>query len=76
MRFKKQGFLIFSFSLLLMLIGSGCQSVQPWERGTLSDYTMRPDRDALHKAMKAHVYYTREASSGGQGIGGGGCGCN
>lgn len=60
----------------LLLACGGCQSVQPWERGTLTDYTMRPDRDALHKAMKAHVYYTREAATGGQGIGGGGCGCN
>lgn len=60
----------------LLLACGGCQSVQPWERGTLTDYTMRPDRDSLHKAMKAHVYYTREAATGGQGIGGGGCGCN
>jgi hypothetical protein len=76
MRFKKEFLSILIISLLLIFFGSGCQSVQPWERGTLSDYTMRPDRDPLHKAMKAHVYYTREAASGGQGIGGGGCGCN
>lgn len=62
--------------ILVVLLAGGCQSVQPWERGNLVDYTMRPDRDTLHKAMKAHVYYTREAASGGQGVGGGGCGCN
>ena len=55
---------------------SGCANVQPWERGTLSDYTMRPDRDPLQDVLNEHVYFTREAASGGRGVGGGGCGCN
>ena len=55
---------------------SGCTSVQPWERGNLADYTMRPDRDPLHAAMSEHIYFSREGSSGGRGVGGGGCGCN
>jgi hypothetical protein len=76
MHFKRTK-ILFIFTILCgALLGTGCQNVQPWERGNLTDYTMRPDRDSLHKAMKAHVYYTREAASGGQGIGGGGCGCN
>ena len=55
---------------------SGCQTVQPWERGTFAEYTMRPDRDPLHTAMNEHIYFSREASSGGRGVGGSGCGCN
>jgi hypothetical protein len=55
---------------------SGCATVQPWERGTLSDYTMRPDRDPLQDMLNDHVYFTREAATGGRGVGGGGCGCN
>lgn len=55
---------------------SGCATVQPWERGTLSDYTMRPDRDPMSNTMYEHVYFTREAAAGGTGVGGGGCGCN
>lgn len=54
----------------------GCANVKPWERGTLSDYTMRPDRDPLHDSLMEHVYFTREAAAGGRGVGGGGCGCN
>ena len=50
--------------------------VQPWERGTLADYTMRPDRDLLTTAMADHIYTSRESSTGGRGVGGSGCGCN
>jgi len=68
-------------ALLVMLGGlaalfSGCTTVQPWERATLADYTMRPDRDPLHNTMFEHIYFSREASSGGRGVGGSGCGCN
>jgi len=67
-----------SFGLLLLALGSGCaiQHVQPWERGTLSEYSMRADRDPLATAMNEHTYFSREASSGGKGVGGSGCGCN
>ena len=59
-----------------LLTGSGCTTVQPWERGTLSDYIMRGDRDPLDDSLSEHVYFTREAAAGGRGVGGGGCGCN
>jgi hypothetical protein len=55
---------------------SGCANVQPWERATMADYSMRPDRDPLRTAMSEHIYFSREASSGGRGVGGSGCGCN
>lgn len=60
---------------------SGCTSpnlvrVKPWERATLADYTMRPDRDPLHAAMAEHVFFSRETAAGGRGVGGSGCGCN
>lgn len=61
---------------LAAFAATGCTTVQPWQRGTLADYTMRPDRDPLHAAMSEHIYYSREASHGGRGVGGGGCGCN
>lgn len=65
----------------LAAFGAGCSSaklvrVQPWERETLADPTMNPDRDPLRGAMSEHVYFSREASSGGRGVGGSGCGCN
>lgn len=56
--------------------GAKLVRVQPWERATLADYTMRPDRDPLATAMAEHVFYSRESASGGRGIGGSSCGCN
>ena len=59
------------------LVGlTGCSTVKPWERGTLADYTMRADRDPLSVTLSEHVWFSREAHSGGRGVGGGGCGCN
>lgn len=57
-------------------VGAGCQNVKPWQRGTLSDMTMRGDRDPLGTSFEEHVFFSREAASGGRGVGGGGCGCN
>lgn len=61
-----------------LLVATGCNTinVQPWERGTLSEYSMRPDRDPLALAMNEHTFFSREATSGGRGVGGSGCGCN
>ena len=65
------------FVIAAAVLAAGCATtVEPWERGTLSDYTMRPDRDPQSDSLYEHVYFTREAASGGRGVGGGGCGCN
>jgi hypothetical protein len=63
------------------LLGCGCSTtagarVRPWQRAALADETMNPDRDPLGTAMSEHVYFSREAASGGRGVGGSGCGCN
>lgn len=61
--------------------GAGCSHpglvrVKPWERAHLTGYAMRADRDSLHTAMAEHIYFSRETSTGGRGVGGSGCGCN
>lgn len=55
---------------------TGCAQVKPWQRGALADWTMRADRDPVGVALSEHMYFSREAASGGRGVGGGGCGCN
>ena len=69
---------LFYLALAIALCGmnTGCQVVQPWERGTLADYTMRSDRDPPGEAQADHIFFSREMASGGKGVGGGGCGCN
>ncbi len=61
---------------LATLALAGCQTVEPWQKGNLADATMRPDADPLEAVMNAHIYFSREATTGGEGVGGGGCGCN
>ena len=50
--------------------------MKPWERGTLASEAMRLDADLLSLAFDDHLYFSKEASSGGRSFGGGGCGCN
>jgi hypothetical protein len=72
-----KSFILKSLLLTLVAIGLwGCESVEPWEKGALAQYSMMTERDPLETTMSEHVNYTREASHGGAGIGGGGCGCN
>lgn len=61
---------------IALLFTSGCANVKPWQRGALSDYTMRPDRDPLGVSQRNHIWFSREEANGGGGVGGGGCGCN
>lgn len=50
--------------------------VQPWDRDLLAQKKMQLAADPLETYLDAHIYFSKEASSGGEGIGGGGCGCN
>jgi hypothetical protein len=68
--------LIFTASIAVLLLSSGCANVKPWERGTLTDYTMQSDRSPIQSAQVQHIYMSREEATGGSGVGGGGCGCN
>lgn len=57
---------------------SGCSSlgVKPWQRDVLAREEMRLDANPLDAAIDDHMYFSKEASSGGRSFAGGGCGCN
>ena len=61
---------------LALLAGCATQPVQPWERDILARDSMQLDAYPLDTYLDEHIYYSKESASGGQGIGGGGCGCN
>jgi hypothetical protein len=66
-------------TIMLMAVAiSACSSlgIQPWERDLLAKDSMQLVPDYLENFMDEHIYFSKEASSGGQGVGGGGCGCN
>lgn len=58
------------------LAGCGSLGVQPWERDLLAQEAMALDAQPVEMALDAHIYFSKEASSGGGGFAGGGCGCN
>jgi hypothetical protein len=62
--------------LLICLAITGCETVQPWERGYLARPEMQWDPDRQEARLRDHIYYSKEAASGGNGAAGGGCGCN
>ena len=63
---------------ILVTLASGCTSmgVEPWERDILAKEEMQLTTDPVEAAIDDHIYFSKEASSGGRGFGGGGCGCN
>lgn len=68
-----------SLVVLAALAASGCATVQPpqpWERGDLAKTSMQIDPDKLELKIQQHIYASKEAATGGYGVGGGGCGCN
>lgn len=62
--------------ILFLPLASGCATVKPWQRETLADPIMQPGRNPIGTAQLEHIYFSREAASGGNTVGGGGCGCN
>jgi hypothetical protein len=78
MKIKLRALLLMVTCGLLLAAATGCSTVrvQPWQRATLAEYAMRPDRDSLAIVAAEHTYFSREAATGGRGVGGSGCGCN
>ena len=68
--------------VLLMLMGlatllaAGCATVKPWDRDLLAEKKMSFNPSPMLKSVDDHIYFSKEASTGGRTVGGGGCGCN
>ncbi len=66
--------------LFIALTGflTACSSlgVEPWERDLLSEDKMIFGSDPVELGYEQHTYFSKEATSGGSGFSGGGCGCN
>ena len=64
---------------ILITMGLGaCSSagVKPWERGALAKSSMTFGSDSMIDTIDDHIYFSKEATSGGRSFGAGGCGCN
>ena len=79
MRHRDRNHLIRGIYLLAVAQLAACSSVEtvaPYDRGYLSEDGMQWDESPRNAKLKGHVYTSKEASSGGAGSAGGGCGCN
>ncbi len=69
----------FIYLTMMIFLINGCsfKEVKPWQKGTLARPIMQ--FGGLHPEVtkfESHVYFSKEASRGGGGVAGGGCGCN
>ena len=79
MRYRDQHHLTIGICLLAILQLGACSSLEtvaPYDRGYLAEDGMLWDESSRNAKLKGHVYTSKEASSGGAGSAGGGCGCN
>lgn len=68
-----------ALNLVCSVVGmSGCSSlgVEPWERDLLAKKEMALTSAPIDASLDDHIYFSKEATSGGRSFGGGGCGCN
>lgn len=66
------------FLVVLSLFVLGCSDgPKPWEKGNLAKDEMQlGGGDSAQSKMNEHVFTSKESTFGGNGVGGGGCGCN
>ena len=67
---------IYPLAMLLLAACSSVETVAPYDRGHLAEDGMQWESNPRNAKLKGHVYTSKEASSGGAGSAGGGCGCN
>ncbi|MDH5432489.1 MAG: DUF4266 domain-containing protein [Gammaproteobacteria bacterium] len=74
MKLSKLKWLVLGLSCL----NAGCSSmgVEPWERDLLAKPEMAINSSPMDESTDEHIYFSKEASSGGKSFAGGGCGCN
>jgi len=62
--------------LLALTAGCAATVVKPWDRDLLAQPAMRYVPNPMLHAIDEHVYFSKEGSTGGMDVDGGGCGCN
>ena len=71
------GLAVFLFvSTVILLAGCAALNVQPWDRDILAQKPMQFVPAPMDNSYDQHICFSKEGSMGGDGVGGGGCGCN
>jgi Domain of unknown function (DUF4266) len=64
--------------LTLAALAGGCATtnLHPWDRDLLAEKKMQYFPYPMVHAVDEHIYFSKEGSTGGEDVAGGGCGCN
>jgi hypothetical protein len=62
--------------LAALVTGCAATKVKPWDRDLLAQKKMQLVTHPMVNAIDEHIYFSKEGSTGGGDVGGGGCGCN
>jgi hypothetical protein len=72
---QSNNFAVITIACVLAL-SAGCTSVKPWEKQILAQSHMAIEPDPLDRVLVEQIVTSKEGSSGGFSVAGGGCGCN
>jgi hypothetical protein len=67
---------IFCLVATCLITSCSTMGVDPWDRDLLAKPEMAVNSAPMDQAIDEHIYFSKEASSGGKSFAGGGCGCN
>lgn len=67
---------LIALGAIVSLTGCANLGVKPWERDQLAKEEMALNADSVDLGLDDHIYFSKEATSGGRSFAGGGCGCN
>ena len=76
MKISRRRIAAFAFAALAAAASGCAATVQPWDRDLLAEKKMQLITHPMIHAIDEHIYFSKEGSTGGQDVGGGGCGCN
>ncbi|GAC33941.1 DUF4266 domain-containing protein [Paraglaciecola polaris] len=78
MRNRSTNCLFVAIIIMGTLTLNGCANigVKPWQRDLLAKDEMALDAQGIDLGLDDHIYFSKEATSGGRSFAGGGCGCN
>jgi hypothetical protein len=70
-----------ALTALLLALGAlacGCAAtaMKPWDRDLLAQKKMQFVPSPVQYSIDQHIYFSKEGSTGGLDVAGGGCGCN
>lgn len=79
MKFRSATPWLLLFGIIATACASGCAGafrVHPWDRDLLAEKKMSFNPSPVLTSVDDHIYFSKEGSTGGMDVAGGGCGCN